>query len=307
MSERPWPPLNPDRPIVPEEWPLACIGPGRVGSALTRALYSLGCPIVAVGGGRGEWAGRLADETGAEVVSPPWTGLGARVRLVLVTVPDRFLSEVAGRLGREAGLRGGSLLLQASATEPAGVLRAAASAPGCACLSYHPLRPFPDRMGDRSTFRGVFTALEGDEPGLRFGEWLADSLGARSVRIAAADKVLYHAAGVMSATGLVALARAAAQIARGLELPEDFVAAAVVPGMKAALEGLERHGLPRALTGPVMRGDDEVVARHLEALHRLDPRLAELYRVLLRLNLENAAEAGLDEEGIGRLRRLLED
>jgi predicted short-subunit dehydrogenase-like oxidoreductase (DUF2520 family) len=307
MSERPWPPLDSKEPIVPGEWPLACLGPGRVGSALTRALSSLGCPVVAVGGGTGEWAARLAAETGAEVVTPPWTGLGERVRLVLVTVPDRFLGEVAEQLGREAGLRGGTLLLQASATEPADVLRAAAGAPGCACLSFHPLRPFPDRAGDESAFRGVFTALEGDEPGLLFGHWLADALGARSVRIAAADKTLYHAAGVMSATGLIALARAAARIAGGLDLPGDFVAAAVVPGMRAALEGLERHGLPRALTGPVMRGDDGVVARHLEALRRLDPRLAELYRVLLRLNLENAAEAGLDEEGVERLRRLLED
>jgi len=263
--------------------------------------------VVAVGGGAGDWAARLAAETGAAVLTSPWTGLGARARLVLVTVPDRFLGEVAVRLGTEAGLRGGTLLLQASATEPAEVLRPAALAPGSACLSFHPLRPFPDRAGDAGSFRGVFTALEGDERALPFGRWLAGSLGTRSVRIEAADKALYHAAGVMSATGLVALARAAAEVVAGLNLPEDFLASAVLPGMRAALEGLERHGLPEALTGPVRRGDDGVVARHLEALQQRDPELARLYRVLLRINLRNASAAGLDEESRARLEWLLEE
>ncbi len=304
-SERAWPAWEPADPPDPKEWPAACIGPGRVGSALTRALQTAGFPIVAVGGRSKEGVARLASGTGAATIHDPWSGLGEQARLVLVTVPDRHLAGVAARLGEGAGLRPGSLLLQASATEPAAVLAPAAPSGAAACLSFHPLRPFPDREGDAASLRGVFTALEGNEAGLAFGRHLAAILDTRSVTIVAADKTLYHAAGVLSATGVMALARAAAEVADRLDLPADFLNAAILPGMQAALEGLARHGLPDGLTGPVSRGDDGVVGRHLAALEGSDPELADLYRLLVRLNLRTAEEGGLDPEAVARLRDVL--
>jgi predicted short-subunit dehydrogenase-like oxidoreductase (DUF2520 family) len=46
------------------------------------------------------------------------------------------------------------------------------------------------------------------------------------------------------------------------------------------------QGIPGALTGPIRRGDQVTVARHLGAL---DGQLAEIYRVLARRALEVAA------------------
>ena len=46
----------------------------------------------------------------------------------------------------------------------------------------------------------------------------------------------------------------------------------------STLGNVARYGLPRALTGPVRRGDVSVVRRHLEALERARPELVEAYR-----------------------------
>ncbi len=61
-------------------------------------------------------------------------------------------------------------------------------------------------------------------------------------------------------------------------------------GAAANLEGL---GLPRALTGPVARGDLETVKGHMAAL---SGRTRELYRQLALEAVELSREAGLDEE-----------
>ena len=57
----PWPPSGDGETLTPSDWPVAVIGPGRVGSAVARSLARLGHEVVAVGGGAGESARRLAE------------------------------------------------------------------------------------------------------------------------------------------------------------------------------------------------------------------------------------------------------
>jgi predicted short-subunit dehydrogenase-like oxidoreductase (DUF2520 family) len=57
---------------------------------------------------------------------------------------------------------------------------------------------------------------------------------------------------------------------------------------------LGRVGAAGVLTGPIVRGDARVVARHLELLAD-EPRTLETYRALGRLALERARQAGLGD------------
>ena len=67
---------------------------------------------------------------------------------------------------------------------------------------------------------------------------------------------------------------------------------ALRPLVEGTLENLARLGPVGALTGPVARGDEATVRRHVEALTQDD---AALYRVLGRAALELAQKRGMDE------------
>ena len=52
------------------------------------------------------------------------------------------------------------------------------------------------------------------------------------------------------------------------------------PLVRETLDNVFALGTTRALTGPVARGDAEVLTRQLAALDKLDPRIADAYRAL---------------------------
>lgn len=307
MTAATWPAWIPSQEITPPQWPVACLGPGRVGSALSRALAGLGFPIVAVGGGSAAAADRLARELETEVVVEPYSGLGERARLVLVTTPDRSLTDVARGLARSADMKQGACLVQTSATEPAEILRPAAGGrDGVLCLSFHPLKPFPDRERGLPYFKEIIIGIEGDGDARLLGHSLARLLHGYPLDVSTCDKAVYHAVGVMAFTGVMALAWAAEQVARGLELDQTFIDRGILPSMSAAVEAVKTLGLPEGLTGPISRGDAEVVSRHMMMLSERFPELVPIYREVALLNLRMVEEGGgLGEEAVERLRQAL--
>ena len=65
-------------------------------------------------------------------------------------------------------------------------------------------------------------------------------------------------------------------------------------------------GPAKALTGPIARGDQGVVARHLEAMGRCDEELLELYKAAGRWTVELALRKGtIDDAKADALRELL--
>lgn len=305
MSDQNWQTWDPGEPVYPGDWPVACIGPGRVGCALTRALVEAGFPIAAIGGGSGETAQHLASETAAAVVTEPYVDLGRLARLVVITTPDHAFADVTRMLRDHSGMLSGSVVLHTSATEPAASVDLGSA--DVLALSLHPMRPFPDRGGGAGRFRGTVMGVEGADTARALGHELVRLLDGRLVDLNTGQKALYHIAGVMSANGAMALARAAGLIASRLELGDEFVPEGILPGMRAALDAVAEQGLPDGLTGPITRGDADVVARHLEALVKELPELAAIYREVARINLSMVEELGrLDAAAIDRLRTILD-
>ena len=60
--------------------------------------------------------------------------------------------------------------------------------------------------------------------------------------------------------------------------------------MRETLDNVFSIGPARALTGPIARGDDEVVKRHLAALDAWNERIAAIYRDLGSVALALARE-----------------
>jgi predicted short-subunit dehydrogenase-like oxidoreductase (DUF2520 family) len=62
--------------------------------------------------------------------------------------------------------------------------------------------------------------------------------------------------------------------------------------VRETIDNIFALGTTRALTGPVARGDADVLAHQLAALTALDPRIAEAYRALNHIALDLARAQG---------------
>jgi predicted short-subunit dehydrogenase-like oxidoreductase (DUF2520 family) len=232
---------------------IAIVGRGRLGPALAGGLRAAGHSVVGP-------LGRGADGAGADVV--------------LLCVPDGRIAGAADAIAPRPGL----LVGHCSGATPLDVL-----APHEA-LGLHPLMTVT-REG--AAFAGAGCAIGGStERALVTARALAESLGMEPFQIADADRAAYHAAGAIAANFLVTIEAAAERLAATAGVPRE----ALVPLARAAVENWAALGAEAALTGPIARGDEAVVARHRRAIATRAPELTELYDVLAGATRAIAAE-----------------
>lgn len=250
------------------------LGPGRLGGALALALQRAG-HSVALWGRAGPARVRGFR---AEAFAP------AEADCILLTVPDHAIAEVARAL--RADFRRGQVVAHGSGALGLDVL-SAATAEGAHAGSLHPLCAIPSPS---ASLAGAFAAIDGDARASRVLAALARDAGLTPFRLASDRRALYHAAAAIASNGLVALADEAASLLRACGLPRRKALEALAPLMRSALSGLEREGLPRALTGPIARGDAAVVEAHLAALSKSPSPTAPLLYRALALSLVRVSE-----------------
>ena len=66
----------------------------------------------------------------------------------------------------------------------------------------------------------------------------------------------------------------------------------LLPLIRGSFENLERVSPVEALTGPIVRGDDQTVAAHLAALRKKFPDYVSADRLLAGLNVDLAKQRG---------------
>ena len=110
-------------------------------------------------------------------------------------------------------------------------------------------------------------------------------LGGRAITVPTARRPLYHAAAVLASNYLVVLLKTAARLFEEAGASPEEAEAALIALAHGTLQNAAALGLDRALTGPVSRGDLEVVDLHLRTLKSED---RDLYALLGRRALEMA-------------------
>jgi predicted short-subunit dehydrogenase-like oxidoreductase (DUF2520 family) len=233
--------------------PLAVVGAGRAGRSLARAALDAGLDV--------ELAGRRDAVAAAE---------GARV--ALLCVPDAAIGQACETIA--AAIPPLRFVGHVSGATPLSEL-AAARRRGAEAFCIHPLQTIPD--GDTS-LAGAPCAISGSSPeAAALASALATRLGMNPFALADEQRTAYHAAACMASNFLVALEESAAELLErnGLEDARELLAPLV---LRTAANWAERGG--EALTGPIARGDQETVDRHLGAITATSPELAELYQAL---------------------------
>jgi predicted short-subunit dehydrogenase-like oxidoreductase (DUF2520 family) len=217
---------------------------------------------------------------------------------VLLAVADGVIGDAARELAAQGRPGADCVALHLSGARPARVLDELARL-GYAIGSLHPLQTVADAAAAPDRLRGAFFTFEGEAAARGAAGAIVASASGRLLEVHAADKARYHAACVFASNYLVACAAVATRLlAEAVGTTEEEAARALQPLCGGAVANLAELGLPRALTGPVARGDLGTVRGHLETLAGAE---RELY---VRLGLEALAVSrrqGLGEEAAARI------
>lgn len=209
----------------------------------------------------------------------------------MLTPPDAHIAACCARIAASGTLRGGDLVFHCSGALSSREL-AAAAGHGALVASVHPLKSFADPLRAAGSFAGTYCTAEGDDAALAVLRPAFEAIGGRIVGIDPERKVFYHAASVIACNYLVALMEAGLRCYEKAGLARETASAMMEPLMRETLDNVLRLGTVRALTGPIARGDDALVARQFAAIADWDREIAALYRELGAIAIELAREQG---------------
>lgn len=261
------------------------IGAGQVGRALSTALRAQSVP---------------------HRILPFRRGLPRRpipTDLVLLCVRDGQIPAAVERLIRH---RWGATAVIAHVS---GLLGLDVLSPLAAhCRGIGSLHPFSSIRALRPGrgFAGTYFVGDGNRIAMAMLRRLVGLLGGQFVRGSEIDRAKYHLAAALLANGSVALLHAAAQLLVQSGIPGGIGRKMLLELQRSVLHNVEKLGIEAALTGPVRRGDEGSLARHLEQLQDTDRATRELYRSLVRSQLDIVRGLGeLAPRDIRRLSRIL--
>lgn len=217
--------------------------------------------------------------------------------IFLIATPDSQIKSCCDTLVQNSLLKPGNLIFHASGAKSSELLREAKEV-GCSIASFHPARSFAEPQKAAEQFPGTSCAMEGDEEAISILKPVFEKLGAEVFSIQVKEKILYHAATVMASNYLVALVEAALQVAEKAGLERVQAEKFLAPLLQGALDNTLRLGTTTALTGPISRGEFDVVQQQLRELSQWDARLGRLYRDLGAVALGLALRQGRTEPSL---------
>jgi predicted short-subunit dehydrogenase-like oxidoreductase (DUF2520 family) len=290
----------------PEPTPSVFImGAGVVGTALAARFVRAGLPVMGLHGRQVELSDAARAISGVVASTGEIPQIMSESDIVIISVRDERIPEVAERLVNEKRLRPGQVLLHTSGTNPAASILAVARPHVRAVGTLHPLVSFADARVAVEGLQHIAFGIEGDEPAKAFAKRLVRALGSRAVFLEAANLPLYHAGAVLASNYVVALADMAQRLFILAGVPPEQALPALIPLLSSVVQNLAHVGLPGALTGPVERGDVSSVEQHLRTLEARAPEVLELYRLVGRDVLRLAQEkASLEAATVKRLEGL---
>jgi predicted short-subunit dehydrogenase-like oxidoreductase (DUF2520 family) len=283
----------PEHVIFDKSSAVGFIGAGRLGSSMAVAMRRAGYAVTAVSSRRHEQRAWLQERLPDALVTDRPQAVADAATIIFITTPDGAIEATAASVN----WRPGQAVVHCSGAVPLDALR---SAEGARAFTggIHPAQTFPSRDAAES-FRGIPFGIEAAEPHLE--SWLdrlAQDLGGSPVFINAGMRSAYHASVVMACGLIAGMTGLAAEVwASTGALNRGEAVRSLSPIVSSTARWIGEKGLPAAMTGPYVRGDEETVARHIEAVSAVSPEIGAAYAAVALASLGIAREqGGLDEK-----------
>lgn len=281
---------------------LFIVGPGRMGLALGYALWQTDTVESLIYCGRRPEppSHPLFIQGNARYVfgleRPP-----EDVTSVILAVPDDTLTEIAMAVAGHGEAPGGASAFHLSGalgTDPLAPLHARGYSVG----TLHPFQTVAHPITGADLLPGSYFALSGQPRALSAARRILNALGSPWVTVPVAQRPHYHVAGVFASNYLLALLAIAARYLTRAGVSDSEAVDMLLPLARGTLRNLEELGAPQALTGPVVRGDEETIHLHLRMLEGRD---RELYGDLGRELLASLRPPDMDDDRAVELADLL--
>ncbi|MCF6249594.1 MAG: DUF2520 domain-containing protein [Desulfobacula sp.] len=268
------------------------IGCGRLGVSLAVFLSKQGFIPKAFSSRSIESAKKACESVGMGRVFDTPIQAAKASKLVFITTPDTTIEPVCENLSKQGAFDKDSIVYHFSGALSSGILTAARKS-GASTGSIHPLQAFaPYESGQDSPFKGINMSIEGDQKAVEFGKEIVNALKANSFTIPTEAKTLYHASAVVASNYLVTLEHFALELLMASDMSQKDAYEVLEPLIMGTLNNIKARGSVNALTGPVARGDDEIVSKHLKDIDKKLPQFSDLYRLLGQYTLKIASQRG---------------
>ena len=261
----------------------------KIGGVLTQTLTSATHAVAKLGSGRPVSSfGDLGDAD-----------------LFMIAVPDQQIKHVAMQLAASGVVQSHNIVFHLSGALESSLL-AESGLDRTRVASIHPLRSFADFENSIEDFPGTWCGFEGSNEIKSRMDSAFKRIGARMFNISPNSKLLYHSASVIASNYVNALIDSALGAYQLAGIDRNVAQELIKPILQNTCDNILASNPGTALTGPIARGDWQIVSRELEKLESVDTELATIYRIMGRATLALAkSENLLTDTQISELERIL--
>lgn len=280
------------------------IGAGRVGTAMGGYLSKKGIRI------SGYYSRSLTSSQAAANLTESQAfsdicKLTAESDLIGITTPDDLIHDTAVILSELDIPWKTRVIFHMSGMYASDVL-SLLEQKGAAVCSLHPLLSFGDPNTAIQALDYTPFTLEGRGENLDLIKNILKTCGNKWVEIPPESKVLYHASACVLSNYLVTLLDLGFKMLVEAGFTEDSAKKMAEPLIRKTLDNILNMDTKEALTGPISRGDEGTVRKHLAKLQNCSESWLEIYKILGTQTVNLAADAEkIDNAAAKRMEYLL--
>lgn len=217
---------------------------------------------------------------------------------LFLTVTDSAVSDVYSEI-LKYDLRG-KIIAHCSGAMTSEVFSGISQKGALGC-SVHPICAVNSKVTGYQDLSQAYFTIEGEEEGKLFT--LLEQCGNKVEGLSAECKISYHCAAVFASNLVIALYEQAADMLKECGLSKEFSGKALMPLFFQNCMNIVKKGTEESLTGPIERGDEKTVKKHLSVLLE-DKKI--LYGLLSK-ELLSIAQRKNPERNYDSLHNLLEE
>lgn len=241
---------------------IGIIGAGKVGVTLGKYLTDAGISVTGFYS-RTEESAALAAKFTKTAIFHSLDDLVSASDTLFITTPDGEIGNVWDCIAGK-GLSG-KIVCHFSGSLSSNAFSGIDSTGATGC-SIHPMYAFSDKFTSYQQFHTAYLVIEGARKAQEPMQKLFSDLGHPVLAIRGEDKIKYHAAASLVSNHMIALYQTGLDLLAECGFAEEDSRKLLGPLIQNNVSAMLDKGPIEALTGPIERGDQETVRKHLDAL-----------------------------------------
>ena len=271
------------------------IGAGKIGISLAVLMKRSGYPIVAVSSRTSKSCEKFLRYVKQGKICSTNIEAAELGDIIFITTNDDEIEKVSREISNSVGDK---IVIHCSGALTTDVLT------GKKVAAVHPMQSVPCVAKGIKSLPGSYFDIQCDDDVFQEAKKAVHGIGGIPIRITKEQKVFNHIASCMTSGFSVALFTIALELYKDMEIDENKATEMLMPLLEENVHNIRSTGAINSLTGPIERGDIEIVRKHLKALDKVK-WIKALYICLSRSTLKVAEDKGLELHKVSEIKKLL--